>query len=264
MFVYYLSFILFFSLIPRKKPAKEGIIFRTRIFYYLTCILLLMKTGSILGQDPERYSEFRNKFFALAIDYKLDEALALFNGTDEADYEVLADKNISLIQKGFDLVKPYQSQEGDYNIQAAFAISYGIQANHAGLKEQAKFGDLSVKHCKKALKLDPRLPHPNFILGRFHYELADMSKATAKIAEAFIDKEEIDRASYDLALSYLKVACEVAPSRFLYNYYTGASYKKLGNEELALHFFRLADKNFRYTEDDHKADKDLQKQLKKM
>lgn len=249
-------------------------VYITRFLYSVNLLLLIISIGQASAQDPERYSDYRNEFFALAIDYKLEEALALSNQMDASDPEVLAtrsiayslignrDKNNSYIQKGFDLVLPFQSMEDDYNIQAALAVSYGMQANHAGLKEKAKFSDLSVKHSKLALKLDPKLPHLNFILGRFYFELAGMGKATAKIAGSFISKEEINRASFPLALSYLKVASEMAPSRFLYNYYTGAAFKETGNDEKAMHYFRLADKNTRYTDDDRKADKDLQKQLK--
>ena len=159
-------------------------------------------------------------------------------------------------------MKPFLSQKDDYNIHTALAISYGIQDNHSGLKEKIEFADLSVQHCKEALKLNPDLPHPNFILGRFYFELSEMNKMTAEIAKTIIDKEEIERASYELALSYLLKACTLVPTRFLYNYYTGAAYNKSGNEEMALHYFHLADKNARHTEDDQKADKDLQKQIK--
>ena len=252
------------------ERIRPGIV----ILYSSMSILLFMYAGVVSAQDPVRYSEFRNEFFALAIDYQLEEALALSKQRDASDPEVLAtrsiayslignrDKNNSYIEKGFDLVQPYQSMEDDYNIQAALAVSYGMQANQVGLKEQARLSQLSVKHCKLALKLDPKLPHLNFILGRFYFELAGMGKATAKIAGSFISKEEIDRASYSLALTYLEVASEMAPSRFLYNYYTGAAYKELGNDEKAMHYFRLADKNTRHTDDDHKADKALQKALK--
>jgi len=252
------------------KGLKPG----TRLLYSITILLLLFNAGQVLGQDPEHYSEFRKEFFELAIDYKLEEALALCNNSDKTDKEVLAaesvvyslmgnrDKDKSYIEKGFDLVKPYKSLEDDFNIHVALAVSYGMQANHAGLKEKIEFADQSVSHCKEALKLNASLPHPNFILGRFYFELSGMSATTAKLAGTMIDKEEIDRASYELALSYLENASKLAPSRFLYNYYTGAAYKESGNEEKAMYYFHLADKNLRYTEDDHKADKDLQKQLK--
>ena len=87
-------------------------------------------------------------------------------------------------------------------------------------------------------------------------------KVTAEIAKSILDKEEIERASYELALSYLVKASKFAPTRFLYNYYTGAAYDKSGNEKMAMQYFQKADKNVRHTTDDRKADKDLAKQLK--
>ena len=85
---------------------------------------------------------------------------------------------------------------------------------------------------------------------------------TAEIAKSILDKEEIERASHELALSYLIKASKLAPTRFLYNYYTGAAYNELKKKDKALHYFHLADKNVRHTADDRKADKDLQKQIK--
>jgi tetratricopeptide (TPR) repeat protein len=252
----------------------RGLQSKIRLLYYFIFVMLFFNSGLILSQDPENYSEFRNEILPLIFDYKLEKALAICNNSDENDREVIAaksviyslmgnsDKNESYIEKGFNLLKPYRSLKDDYNIQAALAVSYGIKANQEGLKEQAKLAQISVNHCKEALKLNPNLPHPNFILGRFYFELADLSKTAAKIATAVIDKKEIERASFKLALSYLDKASTLVPKRFLYNYYTGAAYEKLGDEKKALYYFHLADKNVRHTSDDLKADKDLQKQIK--
>jgi len=252
----------------------RGLQSKIRLLYYFISVLLFLNPGLILSQEPGDYSAFRKETASLILDYQLEEALAICNNSDASDREVIAtksviyslmgnkDKNESYIEKGFNLLQPYRSRKDDYNIQTALAVSYGIQANHSGLKEKAKFGQVSVNHCKEALKLDPNLPHPNFILGRFYFELSDMSKAAAKVASAVIGKEEIERASFKLALSYLDKASTLVPKRFLYNYYTGAAYEKLGNKEKALYYFHLADKNVRHTSDDHKADKDLKKQIK--
>jgi len=211
----------------------KGLKPETRLLLSITILLLLLNAGQVKGQNPKHYSEFRKEFFELAIDYKLEEALTLCEKSDEGDKVVLAaksvvyslmgnrDKNKSYLEKGFDLVKPYKSLEDDFNIHVALAVSHGMQANHAGLKKKIEFADQSISHCKEALKLNASLPHPNFIPGRFYFELAGMCGATAKLA----------------------------PSRFLYNYYTGAAYKESGNEEKAMHYFHL-------------ADKDLQKELK--
>ena len=248
----------------------------TLLQYFVISILLFSNPGYLLSQDPENYSEFRKEIAALVLDYKLEEALTICKNSDADNREVIAaksiiyslmgnmDKNESYIEKGFTLLNPYHSRKDDYNIHVAFAISYGIQANHSGLKEKAELAQLSVNHCKEALKLNPDLPHPNFILGRFYFELSEMSKVTAEIAKSILDKEEIERASYELALSYLVKASKLAPTRFLYNYYTGAAYNELKNKDKALHYFHLADKNVRHTADDRKADKDLQKQIKKI
>ena len=247
---------------------------KIRFLFYFISVLLIFNPGLILSQDPGDYSAFRKETASLILDYQLEEALAICNNSDASDREVIAtksviyslmgnkDKNESYIEKGFNLLQPYRSRKDDYNIQTALAVSYGIQANHSGLKKKAELGQLSVHHSKEALRLEPNLPHPNFIPGRFYFELAGMNFATAMIAKSVIDKEEIERASYELALTYLEKASKLAPQRFLYNYYTGAAHKKLGNEEMAMYYFHLADKNVRHTSDDHKANKDLIKQMK--
>jgi tetratricopeptide (TPR) repeat protein len=252
----------------------KGLRIRFRLLNYFIPALLFFSPGLIISQDVGDYSSFRKKIAPLFFSYELEEALALCNKSDESDREVIAsksmvyslmgnrDKNDSYIEKGFDLVKPFSSEKGDYNILSALALSYGIQANHSGLKKQVEFSQLSVSYCKEALKLDPNLPHPNFILGRFYFELSDMSKVTAKVAGTILDKKEIERASFELALSYLVKASNLVPDRFLYNYYTGEAYNRIGDEDKASFYFHLADKNVRHTEDDLKADKDLAKHLK--
>jgi len=77
----------------------KGLKPETRFLYSITILLLLLNAGQVSGQNPERYSEFRNEFFVLAIDYKLEEALALCNNSDKTDKEVLADKNIQKLLK---------------------------------------------------------------------------------------------------------------------------------------------------------------------
>lgn len=250
-----------------------------KIRYKLICsiltILFGLNTLDVSCQDSEDSSIFRKTIIPLIHQYQLEKALEVCKSYDENDLEVIAAKSISYslmgnrdekdsdIETGFNMLQPYIDIKDDYYIYVAFAVSYGIQANHSGLKKKIELADLSIQYSKKALKLNPNLPHPNFILGRFYFELSQMSKMTASIAKTILSKEEIERASYDLALSYLEKASTLLPTRFLYNYYTGAVYEKLGNNEKAQHYFRLADKNERYSADDLKADKDLQKQLHK-
>jgi hypothetical protein len=160
------------------------------------------------------------------------------------------------------MLAPYKSRKDNYYIHVALAMSFGIQANHSGLKEQIRLSEFAMQHCKDALKIDKNLPHPNFSLGRFYYELSRMSKVTASLAKTMIDPEEIERASFELSLSYLNKASSQRPNRFLYNYFTGAAYEGLGNKERAMYYYRLADNNHRYNADDWAADKDLQKKLR--
>jgi tetratricopeptide (TPR) repeat protein len=252
----------------------RGLISEIHYLSYLISVLLFFNPGVIISQDFGNHSAFRKEMASLVLEYKLEEALVICNKSDKDDREVIAtksivyslmgnrDKNKNYIEKGFTILKSFSSLKEDYNIHVAIAVSYGIQANQVGLKKQAELAQISVKHCKEALSLNSNLPHPNFILGRYYYELSGMSSITAKIAKKIIDEEEIDRASYELALSYLKEASKLAPHRFLYNYYTGAAYKELGNEEMALFYFHKADKNKRHTSDDFEANKDLVKQIK--
>ena len=250
--------------------------FKVKIRQIICLLSLLLCFYTIPGksQDYTNISEAREAVVPLLFEYKLDEALAIIGKLDQNKYEVVAltsviyslrgnqEDNESDIEKGFAMLEPYQSITDSDDIHVAFAVSYGIQANQVGLRKQSELAGKSVEHSKEALKLMPDLPHPNFILGRFYYELAGMNSFTAGIAKAFINAEDIDKASYELALSYLKKSSDLAPTRFLYNYYTGAAYMELDEEENAMIYFKRADKNERYTEDDREADEDLQKQLR--
>lgn len=249
----------------------------TFIFKLLCPVVIFLSgfyTTEVYCQDPEVDAALRKKVAPLLFEYKLDKAMAACNSFDKSSPDVIAvksmiyslkgnmDKDEDLIEKGFSMLDPYKTRKNNYNIHVALAVSYGIQANHSGLKEKIRISEMSIQHSKEALKLNPKLPHPNFILGRFYYELSKMNNVTAKLAKTMLNKEEIERASFDLALSYLEKASTLLPTRFLYNYYTGAAYDKLGNKEKAMHYFRLADNNKRHTADDLSADKDLQKQLR--
>jgi tetratricopeptide (TPR) repeat protein len=250
----------------------------SKIRYKLVCsvftILIGLYTLDVSCQDFEDISVVHKTVAPLIHQYQLEKALAACKNFDENDLDVIAAKSIiyslmgnrdkedSDIEKGFSLLQPYLTIKDNYNIYVALAVSYGIQANHSGLRKKIELADISIQNSKEALKLKSNLPHPNFILGRFYFELSQMSRMTAQIAKSMLNKEEIERASYDLALSYLEKASTLLPTRFLYNYYTGAVYKKLGDNEKAQYYFRLADNNERHTADDFTADKDLQKQLR--
>jgi len=240
----------------------------------ISSILLVCFTGKALGQNKNQPSDFRKEVVALLFDYKLEDALAFSDKSNADAVEVAAakstayslmgnrDENQKYIDQGMKLVEPYKSMTDDYNIQVAMAISYAVQANLSGLKKKAELSQISIRHAKRAVGLNPELAHANFILGRYYFELSGMSSATAKIAKNFIDPQDLKNASYKLALSYLEKASKVAPDRFLYLYYTGAAHEKAGNKEKAMSFYREADRKKRYTADDKQASKELAKHLK--
>ncbi len=106
----------------------RGLKVRFRLLNYFIPALLFFSPGLIISQDVGDYSAFRKKIAPLFFSYELEEALAICNKSDESDREVIAlksmvyslmgnrDKNDSYIEKGFDLVKPFSSEKGDYNI----------------------------------------------------------------------------------------------------------------------------------------------------
>jgi tetratricopeptide (TPR) repeat protein len=245
-----------------------------KVLAFVVIILVVFPSARTHAQDPQTAAALHEQVAPLLFEYQLERSLEACSRFDASDLNVIAyksatcslmgnrDKDEDLIAKGFSILEPYQARKDNHNILVALALSYGTRANQAGLKEKISLSEKSIQHCEEALAIDPDLPHPNFILGRYYYELSDMNKMTAKLAKSMLGEEVIERASFDLALSYLEKSSEQRPTRFLYNYYTGAAHEKLGNKEKAMQYYRLADRNERHNEDDRKADKDLRKKLR--
>ena len=124
----------------------------------------------------------------------------------------------------------------------AMALAYARQAHLSNFTSKASYSKLANEHCRKVLAIDPHEPASNFILGRFYFEVADLGGAASLMARPILGKEEIEKASFDLALSYLKKSSQKQPDRFIYVYFTGLAYSKADNDKEALRYFERAKK----------------------
>ena len=146
----------------------------------------------------------------------------------------------------------------------AMALAYAKQANFSGFSHKASYSKLANKYSKRVLAIDPNDPTSNFILGRFYLEVSDLSGPASLMARPLLGKEEIDKASFDLALSYLEKSCRMQPNRFIYMYYTGIVLTKLDKDQEALKYFERAKALTPQSKQEQELYQELDKLIKKV
>ena len=90
------------------------------------------------------------------------------------------------------------------------ATAYGAKINQSGLVGQMRLADSVRVHALRAVELNPRNPRALHILGRWHYELANLGWVTSLFAGMVTDADVSGAPKSSLA--YFRRAYDVSPS----------------------------------------------------
>lgn len=112
---------------------------------------------------------------------------------------------------------------------ASLAVCYAKSCAFAGLKTKLNYSRLFKAEAERAIALDPQQDIAWYLLGRWHYELANvgfLSRTVVKVVYGSLPK-----ASYAEAIKNFSRAVELAPNRILHHAGLAQVYRRLGDSK---------------------------------
>jgi tetratricopeptide (TPR) repeat protein len=148
------------------------------------------------------------------------------------------DNKLILFKKGLEAAR-ICAQKDSLNKDAYEYMSMGYAGilSLSSYKQQAILADSVRIYAEKSIWVDPQNDRAYHILGRWHYEVANLNWLIKLFSELFIGVAP--EGSYEIALSYFKKAVEINDYP-IHNYWLGLNYLKMGNNTEAEKSFRKA------------------------
>ena len=108
----------------------------------------------------------------------------------------------------------------------SLAICYGRLAQVEGPGTRIEYSKRVLREAEIAARLDPRNDYAWHVLGRWHYEMANLNPALRAIAQTLYGK--FPDASNEKAIEYLERAVRVGPPRVIHHIELGRAYLAAG------------------------------------
>ncbi|MEP6729558.1 MAG: hypothetical protein ABJE10_02915 [bacterium] len=119
--------------------------------------------------------------------------------------------------------------EGHFHLARAL----GRKALSLGKRDQVKYaGDVRTE-ALEALRLDPKHPGAMHVMGKWNYEVLQLSGMTRFMAKTFLGGKVFDSANWDDAQKYMEESVAVDPGRLVHHLDLARVYKARGNKEKA-------------------------------
>ena len=186
------------------------------------------------------------------------EAICRMAGTNfiKAQNETSLDKQKKIFYRGFDYAKKALSLDSlDGYANFWYAAYIGRIGEIEGIK-QAILNSYDVrKYGLRAIELISDEYDPVYhMMGRWHYELADLSELEKIFASLIYAKPP--QGSYDKAIAYFNTAIKIKPQEIRNHYWLGKAYSEIGEFNLAKKEFKIVTKLSPRDTDDKKMQKD--------
>ncbi|XP_047352730.1 regulator of microtubule dynamics protein 1-like [Vespa velutina] len=140
-----------------------------------------------------------------------------------------------------------------------YAILIGLHGEYLPLAERIKNGSVFKNHVMTALKLRPKDSDLHHLLGRFRYEISNLTWIERKVATTFFS--EPPNASYEEAIESFEQAEEFATEPHLENrLFLSKSYIAISNYEKAIYWLNEICQQTVVT----KQDQNVQSEAKKL
>tara|TARA_B100000131_G_C18033595_1_gene579466 strand:- start:59 stop:805 length:747 start_codon:yes stop_codon:yes gene_type:complete len=156
----------------------------------------------------------------------------------KAQHETDIKKQSKYYYKGFDYAKkaikidPYSSYANFW-----YAAYLGRIGELEGNK-QAILNSYEVKeYALKAIELNPDYNLPYHMMGRWHYELANLSELEKIVASIVYTK--LPEASYSSAVSFFKKAIQLQSNEIRHHFWLAKTYYSMNEYELANKEFKI-------------------------
>ena len=126
--------------------------------------------------------------------------------------------------------------EGHFNLARAI----GRKALTLGKRDQVKYaGDVRTQ-ALEALKLNPRHPGALHVMGRWNFEVMQLSGMTRFVAKKFLGGQVFDSANWEDAQRYLEESVAVEPQRLVHHLDLARVYAIRGEKDKARAQFEAA------------------------
>lgn len=103
-----------------------------------------------------------------------------------------------------------------------YAVLIGRVGMLEGTKQKITNSYQVKKYALKAIELDPEYDGTYHLLGRWHYEIADLSWIEKKIANLIYEK--LPEASFDKAIDFFNSAIHLNPDEIRHHFWLGKTY----------------------------------------
>ena len=147
-------------------------------------------------------------------------------------------KKIDFYYEGFEYAKKalkLDSQNGYVNFW--YAAYLGRIGELEGPK-QAILNSYEVKkYGMKAIELSPDFDSPYHMMGRWHYELADLNQLERLVAS--IVYETLPEGSYQESIKFFKDAIEIKPTEIRHHFWLAKTYYTIGKYDLSKKEFKI-------------------------
>ncbi len=148
------------------------------------------------------------------------------------------------LSKGFALMsqkyarQAYKLDKNSAQNYYILAVSDGLVALYSSIREKVNSVARIEANAKKCLRLNPKHPYANHLLGKMYYEMSQISSVERKIAEGLVGK--LPPGSLEKALSYMKKNYAINPNFIANTSDMALIYHKMKNKTLAQKYINIA------------------------
>ena len=147
-------------------------------------------------------------------------------------------KQIKYYYEGFEYAKKGLSLDSQNGYVIFWYAAYLGRIGELEGPRQAILNSYEVKkYGMKAIQLVSEFDSPYHMMGRWHYELANLNQLERLIAS--IVYETLPKGSYNEAISLFKRAIEIKPSDIRHHFWLGKTYYAMGELDLSKKEFKM-------------------------
>ena len=224
------------------------------IFYYpilyttlfILNIAISSNLNSIFHISDSLYYEGSYKKSFLQIkniyDQNNDNADVVFRMARSIFLKAMEEKNknkkMQYYYEGFEYAKKALNLDSENGYVNFWYAAYLGRIGELEGPRQAILNSYEVKkYGMKAIQLDSEFDSPYHMMGRWHYELANLNQLERLIAS--IVYETLPKGSYNEAISLFKRAIEIKPSDIRHHFWLGKTYYAVGEYSLSKKEFKI-------------------------
>ena len=150
----------------------------------------------------------------------------IFETPTEAEQKKLAGRCLDYARRAVEC--------GPTNARAHLSVAIGLAKNFPYLDNQTKvnYSRELKERAEKAIALDPRQDLAYHMLGRWHFEVADMNRFLKLLMKAIYGG--LPTGTYELAAANFKKAVEIAPGRVIHRVELARTLLKSGDRKSAM------------------------------